>query len=315
MTAWVTTKRILKAGFVGFWRNRVVSLTSVVVMSATLFAIGSLLFSNALVSQSVNELKDKVDINVYFVTTAPETDILALKKSLESQPEVASVNYSSRELVLENFRERHANDQLTLQALDELGDNPFGAMLSIKAKETSHYEGIAKYLDEEKTALQSGGAPIIDKINYYQNKDAIDKLTSIIAASERSSLIKTVAFILISILITFNTIRLAIFNSREEIAVMKLVGASNWYARGPFIVEGAIYGVIAAILALIIFYPITLWLGPLFYPFQFFTDFSNTSLMLYYTNNFLSISFVVIGSGVALGVISSFLAAARYLKV
>jgi cell division transport system permease protein len=96
---------------------------------------------------------------------------------------------------------------------------------------------------------------------------------------------------------------------------MKLVGASNWYARGPFIVEGAIYGVIAAVVALIVFYPITLWLGPVFYPFSFFTDYSTTNLMLYYSHNFVRISLVVIGSGVGLGVISSFLAAARYLKV
>jgi cell division transport system permease protein len=315
MTTGTSIKRVFKAGFLGFWRNRVVSLTAVVVMSTTLFAIGSLLFSNALVSQSVTELENKVDIDVYFVTTAPETDITDLKTSLEALPEVATVTYTSRDEVLENFRERHANDQLTLQALDELGENPFGATLSIKAKDTSHYEGIAKYLDQEQTALQSGGSPIIDKINYYQNKDAIDKLSSIIAASERSSLAKTIALVLISILITFNTIRLAIFNAREEIAVMKLVGASNWYARGPFIVEGAIYGTVAAIIALLLFYPMTLWLGPLFYPFSFFSDFSTTNLMGYYLSNFLTISLVVLGSGIFLGVVSSFLAAARYLKV
>lgn len=315
MTTWVSTKRIVKSGLTSFWRNRVVSLTSVVVMTATLFAIGSLLFSNALVGLSLDELKNKVDINVYFVTTAPEADIVSLQKSVEALPEVASVTYTTRQEVLENFRERHANDQLTLQALDELGDNPFGATLSIKAKETSHYESIAKFLDSEKTALQSGGAPIIDKINYFQNKAAIDKLSLIIDSSQRSSLAKTIILVLISILITFNTIRLAIYNAREEIAVMKLVGASNWYARGPFIVEGVIYGVIAAVLALLLFYPVTLWLGPLFYPFSFFTEFGTVNLLGYYSANFLRIFFVVMGSGIALGAISSFLAVKRYLKV
>ena len=130
---WTNIKRILRTGFVSFWRNGFVSLASVLVMTVTLFVIGSLVFNNALLDSSIGELKDKVDINVYFLTSADEESILSLKKTIEAFPEVARAEYVSREQALENFRKRHEDDTLTLQALDELGENPLGAVLNIKA--------------------------------------------------------------------------------------------------------------------------------------------------------------------------------------
>ena len=269
---WTNTKRVIKSGFINFFRNGFVSLAAVLMMSITLFATGSLLFSGALLDKSLNELKEKVDVNVYFVITAEESAILALKSALEGLPEVAEVTYTSREEALERFKERHENDQLTLQALEELEENPLGANLSIKAKETSQYEGIANYL-ESQSALSISETNIIDKVNYFQNKTAIDKLTQIVDESEKSNLLKTILLVLVSVLITFNTIRLAIYNSREEIKVMKLVGANNWYVQGPFITTGIMYGVFSAILTLALFYPVTLWFGPIFYPFNLLVPF------------------------------------------
>jgi len=104
---WINAKRVVKAGFVGFWRNGFVSLASILVMTITLFAIGSLIFSNALVDQSLDDLREKVDINLYFITEAPEDEMLRLKSTLEGLPEVASVEYIGREEALSRFRERH----------------------------------------------------------------------------------------------------------------------------------------------------------------------------------------------------------------
>ena len=311
---WTNTKRILHSGFVSFFRNGFVSLAAVLVMTITLFAIGSLLFSGALLEESLNDLKDKVDVNVYFLTTAPEDDILVFKTVLEGLPEVKKVTYTSREEALAIFRLRHEDDQLTLQALDELDENPLGASLSIKAKETSQYEGIANFL-EGSDALSITETPIIEKVNFFQNKAAIDKLTEIISSSEQSNLLKTILLIVVSVLITFNTIRLAIYNSREEIKLMKLVGASNWYVQGPFIVTGIMYGVISAVVALALFYPVTLWFGPVFYPFNFFSTIESTSLLIYYSNNFSVIFIAVFGTGIVLGALSSYLAVKKYLKV
>lgn len=311
---WVNTKRILRSGFVSFFRNGFISLAAILVMSITLFAVGSLLFSDALLEDSLNELRDKVDINVYFLTTAAESDILALKDALEGLPEVREVSYMSREDALAQFRARHEDDQLTLQALEELSENPLGASLSIKAKETSQYEGIATFL-ESSNALSISETPIVDKVNYFQNKAAIDNLTNIIDTSERSNLLKTILLTLVSVLITFNTIRLAIYNSREEIRVMKLVGAGNWYVQGPFVVTGAIYGIVSSAIALLLFYPVTQWFGPLFYPFSFLSNLQDINLLAYYSNNFTHIFAITVSVGVLLGVLSSYLAVKRYINV
>jgi cell division transport system permease protein len=311
---WVNTKRILKSGFVNFFRNGFVSLAAILVMSITLFAVGSLLFSGALLEDSLNELKDKVDVNVYFLVDAPEEEILRVQDAVEGLPEVLSVTYTSEEEALSRFRERHADDQLTLQALDELDENPLGGSLSIRAKETSQYEGIANFLQGD-SALSISETPIIDKVNYNQNKDAIDKLTEIIDSSERSNLMKTIMLVVVSVLITFNTIRLAIYNSREEIRVMKLVGAGNWYVQGPFVVGGAMYGIFSSAIALLLFYPVTQWLGPIFYPFNFFSNVENINLLSYYSSNFTEIFITTVGVGILLGILSSYLAVKRYINV
>lgn len=302
-------KRIIKSGFVSFWRNSVVSFASILVMTMTLFVLGSILFVNATLDASLSQIRDKVDINVYFVTTAPEDDILALQSSLEALPEVAIVEYVSREQALAEFRLRHENDQLTLQALEELGENPLGANLNIKAKETSQYEGIATFLEGESALSTIDDTPIIDKVNYLQNKNAIDKLTKIVDSAESFGFIIIAILVIASIIISFNTIRLVIYTSRDEISVMKLVGASNSYIRGPFVFEGIMYGIVAGIITLILFYPLTIWLGPLTENF-----FSDINLFDYYIDKFSKIFFIILGSGVLLGALSSYIAVWRYLK-
>jgi cell division transport system permease protein len=301
-------KRIFRTGFVQFWRNGVVSLSAVLVMVITLFVIGSVIFSSALLKKSLVSIEDKVDINVYFITDASEQDVLTSKASIEELAEVDFVTYISRDVALENFRERHANDQKTLDALDELDENPLGAVLNIKAKEPSQYEGVANFLEQNYPA--GGTASIVDRVNYFQNKQAIERLSQIIDAGEKLGVIVTVTFIIISILITLNTIRLAMFISRDEINVMKLVGASSNFITGPFLVTGAMYGLVSSILTLILFWPITFWLGPITE--RFFVE---TNLFEYYIGSFGEMLLIIVGSGIFIGSISSYLAIKRYLKV
>ncbi len=307
---WISAKRIMRSGFFSFWRNGFVSLSSVLVMIITLFVITGTIFLGAILNASLEEIKNKVDINVYFVRTAPEEDILALQKSLETLPEVKTpVEYVSREDALADFRQKHQDDQFTLQALDELGENPLGASLNIRAKEPSQYEGIAEFL-KSKSVLSKDGTSIIDKVNYYQNKTAIDTLTKMINSANRLGFILTLFLVFVSILITYNTIRLAIFMSKDEISVMRLVGASTMYIRGPFVVSGAIYGVVSGFITLILFFPITLWLGNATAEF-----FVGLNVFSYYIENFAQIFLIVIFSGAAIGAISSFLAVRKHLKI
>jgi len=302
-------KRVFRAGLTNFWRNGFVSLSSLVVMFIALFIITSLVFMSAVLQFSLQEIKDKVDINVYFTTNAGEADILSLKKSIETIGEVASVTYTSKEEALVNFRERHKDDALTLSALDELGTNPLTASLSIKAKEPSQYEGIAQFLNKE-DPLAGGNNPIVEKVNYYQNKVVIDKLAMITHAAQTAGTWIVIIFLIIAVIITFNTIRLAIFISKDEISVMRLVGASGRYIKGPFIVSGVLYGLVSAILVIIVFFVLTYWLGGVTTNF-----FIGLDLFDFYLKNFGQIFIIVFGSGVLLGAISSYLAVRKYLKV
>lgn len=301
-------KRIIRSGFVGFWRNAYVSLAAIFVMTITLAVVCGVMLTNELLTASLNQIKEKVDINVYLVTTAQEQSIGALKSSLEALPDVAEVTYTSRDEAFAAFRDRHKNDELTIQALDELGENPLGASLAIRAKETSQYESIAAFLQEQRN-LESADAPLIDRINFNQNKSAIDKLTGIINAAERSSFIAMIVLVISSILIAFNTIRLAIYTMREEISIMRLVGASNMYIRGPLVLQGIMYGLVAGVLALLIMYPIVLYLGPATESFFSFNIFN------YFVQNFAYLFVILVGGGIMLGTVSSVLAIARYLRV
>ncbi len=307
---WLSTKRIFKSGLLNFLRNGFVSLSSVLVMTITLFIITSIILLGGFLNYSLDQVKGKVDVNVYFITTAKEVDILSIKKSLESLPEVFSVEYISRDQALTNFREKHKGDDLTLQALEELGNNPLGATLNIKAKDPSQYAGISKSLEDMSSGMLSQGElKIIDKVNYTQNKVVIDRLTSIVNSTNIMGIWFAIIFIFISIVVTFNTIKLTIFMSRDEISVMRLVGASNEYVKGPFIVSGLLCGTISAVIILIAFAVVTFTVNS-YYGFYFV----GFDLFKYYITHFLQIFGVIFGSGIVLGALASYLAAHKYLR-
>ncbi len=306
---WMVIKRVLVSGSKNFARGGAVSAATVLIMTVTLAIIGSLIFLSALLTYTLNTIKEKVDVSVYFVTTASESEILAVKDQLEKLPQVASVAYTSSSEALTIFRARHANDQLTLQALDELGVNPLDASLEVRAKDPSGYESIVNFLEASPT-LSAGGASLVDRINYAQNKEIIDRLSLAIQATREIGFAIIILFALASILIAFATVRLAIYTAKEEISVMRLVGASNTYIQGPFIVTGIITGVIAAIMVLILLWPATWYAGV-----KTAGWFGGFDLAAYYSSNFPLIFSILMLSGIGLGAVASVLAIRRYLKV
>lgn len=305
----VKIKRIFKAGFISFWRNGVVSFTSLLVMSAALFVIASLFMGRQVLDSTLSQIKDKVDVNVYFRIDAPEEAVLALKANIEKLPEVKTVEYISREKALEDFKEKHKSNSLIIQSLEEIGTNPLGAILNIKAKEPSQYESIAKFLEGDQ-ALSQAGVSVVDKVNYRQNKIIIDRLNKMVDSSQRLGLAIAILFVVMAVAVTFNTVRLAIYTAREEISVMRLVGASNNYVRGPFIVGGIMYGVISAALIMLILYPTTIWVGRVTENF-----FGGLNLYRFYVEKFLELFSLLLVAGVTLGSFSSLLAVRRYLKI
>ncbi len=308
MSSWLNAKRVARYGLIGFIRNGFVSLAAVLIMTITLFVLAAVVMFGAALSATLTQITEKVDVTVYFLPDATAENIDEIRTSLEALPEVASVSYMSAEEALAAFYERHKNDRLTIQALDELEDNPLGASLGVRAKETSQYESIATFLTSKQEAAEGAGLAI-DKINFSQNKTAIDRLTNIIQTSERVGFVVAFLLALCSVLISFNTIRLAIYTARDEIGVMNIVGAGRWYVRGPFMVAGVLYGVVSGLVVLLLLYPITIWLGG---PTERFLGTFN--IYDYYTGSFLLFFLIVMGSGIALGALSSYLAIRRYLR-
>lgn len=300
-------RRIIKAGFISFWRNGSVSLSAVFVAVIALFMIGSTLLLTAFLGTALKDLQDKIDINVYLDQNASETAILDLKKQIEALPEVKQVLYVSREDALAAFRERHKDDHRITQALDEVGGNPLTAILNIKAKDPAQYAGIAKALDG-KSVVSTNTLSIVSKVNYSDNQVAIERLSRLITGVKKLGSVITAIMVGIAALITFNTIRLAIFIARDEISVMRLVGGSNEYIRGPFVVEGILYGLVAGLLTIILLYPVTYWLKATTEGF-----YGGIDLSQYFIANFFQIFFIILFSGILLGAVSSYLAVRKYL--
>lgn len=306
---WLTIKRIVRAGLLDFWRNAFVSAASITVMTVTLFVVGTTLFAGVILGSALTQLRDKADVNVYFVPGADVGQIGQLQQQLQARPEVANVAYISADQALQNFRDAHQNDQLTLQALDELGTNPLGAVLNVKAKDISQYDAIAQFVQSQEESQQP---PIIDKINYFDanHRAALVKLEQITNSAQRLGLIVISLLIFVTLAIAFNTLRLAIYSSREEIQVQRLVGASAMFIRAPFMIEGILYGLVAGVITLLLFYPLTWWVGHTTADF-----FGGINIFSYYLSHFGLFFLAIIGTGVVLGAVAAFLAVRRYLKI
>ncbi|MEI7462916.1 MAG: permease-like cell division protein FtsX [Candidatus Taylorbacteria bacterium] len=312
-------KRIARTGFVNFWRNGFLSFAAIVVLTISLLSFGSIIFVGAFGRALIADVKEKVDINVYFTLGAPEQDILAVQADLKRLPEVASTTYISNDQVLVDFKKKWQDNALIMQGLDEIGNNPFPATLNVKAKDPGQYASITQYL-QNKNPSMSDGTPLIEKVNYEQNKLIIDRLSTIIPAVEKAGTILGVIMIFVAIIVVFNTIRLIVYTSKDEISVMKLVGASNIYVRGPLIVSGIMYGVISGLIAILCMAAFAYWSDAVILRFAGVEIASNFELVVnvlsrYFIDNFGQIFSIIMGTGILLGGLSSYIAAKRYLKV
>ncbi len=296
-------KRVLKGGFLNFRRNIWLSTVTVMVMALVLFVLGNLIFLGALAGTLLTSLESKIDISVYFMQDASEEKIMAMKQDLEALPDVAGVSYVSRETALADFRERHKDNALIADALNELGDNPLEASINIRAKDPTHYAAISDYLVKKND-------PIVDKINYFENQLVIERLGSILSSTRSVGIVLALFLTFVAISVAFNTIRLVIYTMREEIGIMRLVGATAWFIRGPFLVSGLLYGGIAALVTTLLFFPLT-WLATpkltLLVP-QF-------NLFDYFLANFIEFTGVLLAVGMLLGITSSSVAIRKYLKI
>lgn len=299
----VSLSRIIKYGVQSFWRNGWLSASTVSIMILTLIVFEGLVLFNFVGKTAITSIKEKVDISVYFKSNVPEDSILSVKRSLESLEEVREVKYVSREEALAEFKERHKEDETIVQTLEELDENPLLGSLNIKANELEQYGTIASYL--ETPSLQD----IIEKVTFAQNELVINRLSSLVSTFNRTIVLITVFLAFLAVMVTFNTIRLAIFSSSAEIGIMRLVGASNGFIKGPFLVEGIIYGLISAIVSFLMFIPVILFVSPHLARFVHELD-----LGAYLGKNWGTILLYQLAFALILATLSSAFAIRRYLR-
>ena len=252
----------------------------------------------------LSDLENKIDISVYFLPGAPENKVLNIKNEIVVQDNVRDVDYVSQDEALAVFKEKHKNDTVIVASLEELGDeNPLGAVLNIKAQNPEQLASIAQFLQAKKY-------DVVDKINYFENQNVIERLSAIVSGVKSIGLAIVLVLSFVAVLVAFNTVRLAIFTSREEINIMKLVGASNWFVRSPFLVTGLIHGGFSSFFTSFLFLPIVWAISP---KVSFLLP--RINLFDYFTSNFFEFFLIIFATGVTLGVGSSALAVRKYLKI
>lgn len=295
--------RIIKYGFQSFLRNRWLSISTISIMILTLVVFEGLILFNVFSTNATEAVQDKVDITVYFKSNVAEDNILNIQQVLENFDEVDYVNYTSREGALEEFRASHEGDETITRTLEEVDDNPLLASLNIKANELDQYDTIASYLNSESLS------DVVENVTYAENRLVIERLQNLITGMNAGVLGLTLFLAFLAVVVTLNTISLAIFSNKEQINIMRMVGASNKFIRGPYIVEGIMYGLIAAAASYLLFIPIVNFASP--YLASFVPGFS---LAEYFQNNTFNLILYQVILGVGLGVISSTIAVRRYLK-
>ena len=295
--------RIVHYGVKNFWRNGWLSTTTVIIMILCLSVAVGLIMFNVVTTRVIASVENKIDISVYFKTNSPEDQILSLKQSLENLSEVKAVDYISRDQALEIFKEAHKAKEEITQALSELGENPLEASLAIKAHEPDQYAAIASYL------TASSLANLIDNVSYSENQPIIDFLNQIIKNVNRGGFALTLLMAFFAGLVVFNTVRLAIYSNRDEIGIMRVVGASNSLVRGPYVVDGVLAGSLAAIFSVILSAPIVYVVSP-----YLKVAVPGLDMFEYFYTNILMLFGYQLLFGILIGAFSSFVAVRRYLK-
>lgn len=302
----VTIGRGIAFALQSFWRNIWLSLATIFIISLTLISVNFLVALNAVSGAAVEAVKEKIDVSVYFKQSVREDKIEEIKSHLATLPQIKKIDYFSAADNLAEFRKRHETDTVITEALNELEGNPLGATIVIKAKNLTDYPEILEAIDNP------AYADLIEEKNYDDHQIVISRINSLANNIRKGGLAVSAIFVIIAILIVFNTVRIAIFTHQSEIEIMKLVGASNGFVRAPFILENIYSGIIATAVSAVVVYAILSVVQP--YLNSFFGGI-NFSLINYFNANFLLIFGLQLAGIIILNIISSCLALVRYLKV
>ncbi|MBA3757607.1 FtsX-like permease family protein [Candidatus Saccharibacteria bacterium] len=305
----IALERIFKNGVINFGRNIWIAIAAIAMMAITLTILLFAVVANATFSHTINEITSHIDVSVYLKDSVTEPQRDKLIGQLKAVENVKSIEYISKNEALKTYVKQNTDNPDLLAAISETV-NPLPASLNIKPNEPNDLQSIKKFLDKpEIAALQS------DPTSYSgDRKAAIDKITRATKFFQEAGVIGIIVFIIISMLIIFNTIRMAIFNRRDELVIMRLLGATPWYIRGPFIVETVLYGVVAALISLGVCWTLFAVASQTLEASSFgLLDIGYSSQ--YFSDHLWQILTIQISIGIIIGAASSALATRRYLKL
>lgn len=301
---WQKSSRIFKLGLTNFWRNRWLSLAATLVMTLTLLIIGIFIILTSVVNKTTESIREKIDISVYFNDSASTDQIIELRNEVTTRSDVKEVRYVSKDDALAEFlAQQQGKDVAKLISPEE---NPLPRSLEIKANQAEDLDQIANFVSQEQFA------PMIHNVSYQDNKTVINRLIGFTTFIKRMGWIFSIIFIIISILVILNTIRLTIFTRKDEIEIMRLVGANDVFIKVPFILEGFLYGLIATIIASIIIRLGVVFITPMMS--QYLGLDISKKMLGFFSGSFLGIIGLELLIGIIIGIGCSLFSIRKYVK-
>ena len=284
----------LRRAWQGFWRNGLMSLAAMATMVLMLVLLSGLILMLAGLDATINYVGQKVQVVAYMKDTAPKTDVDRIQLVLQEMPQVTQVNYVSKAQALADFQQRQPGDAALI---DTLPSNPLPASLQINLRDPSDYVAVANYL-----RAQTGSVDSVQDL-----KVTVGQMIAVANVLRTGGIAVLVVVCLTVLFIIMNTIRLAVMARAEEIEIMRLVGASDAFIRWPFIFEGALVGLFGSLITIALLWVVQ---APLT---NFMSDFFNVLPVQASVLVGRDVALIVLGTGVGIGVLGSFLSVRSYL--
>jgi cell division transport system permease protein len=292
-------KNVIKQGFQGMWRNKGMGLASITSITAVLIILGLVFILILSLNNIVVDTKDKFDeIQIFLEDSAGDEEIELIKNRIENQEGVFSVIFQSKDEALEKMKKEWGDEAYLLEGLET---NPLPNTIIVKLKDIEYADNIAEKVK---------GLEGIEEIQY--NQDIIEKLVLVANYVKTGGMLIVSILIFVSVFIISNTIKLTVTARKREISIMKYVGATNGYIKGPFIIEGVLFGLIGAALSLAVVY----------YGYDYFFNTVSDRLYVLFTIYLvppkvllkdISTIFVTIGAGI--GALGSLVSLKKFLNV
>lgn len=303
----LSLSRVLRFSLQNFIRNIWLSIVTITIIVLTLFSVTSLVFVSAVMEEAIKIVQSKVDVSVYFKPTVSPEQIFSVQTAVEELSYVREVTYVSKNEALEKLREQYNNSPLILESLKELDNNPLGDTLVVSTFDPADYQKVVDILNATPQY-----AALIENKSYDDNRQVIERLEELSGQVRGVGWGITFFFALVAVLVIVNTIRIAIYTHEQEIRIMKLVGASNWFVRGPFIGEAIFLALLGGAITIGLGYLVANFSDPYVRGLLGATDFT---LLGYLNANFISVFGLQLAGIVGVSMLSTLLALNRYLRV